>query len=154
MSEQSSVLGIDAILRILPQRPPAVLVDRVVELEPGVRIVTAKNMTSSERFFEGHFPHLPVLPPSVLLETMVQSCSLLAYATEPFDPAVKIISLVGVNKTKFHRMVIPGDVLEVEVESPRKRSNVWRFGVTAYVEDHNVADSEVVISIRDRDDVI
>lgn len=154
MSEHISVIDINSIIRILPQKPPAVLVDRVIDVEPGERILTAKNLSATEPFFDGHFPGQPILPPSILIEVMVQSCTLLAYATEHWDTSQKVISLVGINKTKFHRTLFPGHIIEVEAEFLRKRSNVWRFKVVAYESDQSVADSEVVISIRDRDDII
>mgnify|MGYP006306717753 CR=1 FL=1 len=153
MSKREYVLDIANIIRILPQRPPAVLLDQVVELNPGSRVLATKNITISDPAFLGHFPGFPVYPGTRMLDVMVQACTVLAYATEKFDPSNDAVSLVGVNKTKFRRAVLPGEVLDVEAELTQRRSNVWRFDVTAYVDDFLVAESGIVLSIMRREDL-
>jgi len=154
MSDRNQVLDIESIIRILPLNQDAVLVDRVLEINPGQRILAIKNMTIAEPAFDGHFPGRPCFPGAMLIEVMGQVCTILAYATEPFDPKEQTVTLVGVNKTKFRRPAVPGDVVEIEAEKTQKRSNVWRFNVNAYVGDNLIAESGIVISIQDKDDTI
>ncbi|MCP4679294.1 MAG: 3-hydroxyacyl-ACP dehydratase FabZ [Deltaproteobacteria bacterium] len=154
MTERPEVIDVTSIIRILPHKPPATLVDRVIEVEPGERILTGKNITISEPSIAGHFPGMPMLPSGVLIEIMVQSCCLLAYATEQYNPANKIVTLIAINKAKFRRSLCPGDGIEVEANLIRKRSNVWRFKVNVYEDDHGVADCELALSIHDREDTL
>ena len=154
MSRRSFALDTSAIQRILPHSGPAILIDRVIEFTAGERILAIKNMTISDRGFEGHFRGQPIYPAALLIHCMVQTCTVLAYATEQFDPAVEAVSLVGMNKTKFSRSVVPGDVLEIEAEMTQRRSNVWRFRVKLFVSDREIAESGVVLSIHDRDDTL
>jgi len=154
MTSRSYALDAASIQRILPHRGPAVLIDRVLEFAPGGRIVATKNMTSSDPGFAGHFPGRPIYPAALLVQCMVQTCTVLAYVTEQFDPKVEAVSLVGMNKTNFSRHVVPGDVLEIEAEMTQRRSNVWRFRVKLFVADREVAESGVVLSIHDRDDTL
>ncbi len=153
MNQRANVLDIASIIRILPHKPPAILVDQVLELNPGRRIVAKKNITVSEVPLNGHFPGLPVYPAAMIIEIMLQVCAILAYATDKFDPGSQIVTLNGVNKTKFHRTVVPGNTLEVEAELTQKRSNIWRFNVKCYVDDHVVVESGLVITVLDRADL-
>jgi len=85
---------------------------------------------------------------------MVQACTVLAYATDKFDPATQIVLLVGLNKTKFRRAIVPGDVLEIDAHLSQRRSNVWRFEVKVFVDDFVVVESGLVLSTHDRDDLL
>ena len=149
----SKVLDINSIIRILPHKPPAILIDQILELAAGNRIVARKNITVTEPQFAGHFPGLPVYPAAMIIEAMLQTCAVLAYATDTFDPSTQIVTLNGVNKTKFHRTVTPGATMEIEAELTQKRSNIWRFNVQAFVDDQVVAESGLVIAILDRSDL-
>lgn len=154
MSERSFVLDSRNINRILPHRPPAVLLDCIVEVSPGHRVLARKNVTQSEAAMLGHFPGLPVFPAGLVIEAMVQACTVLAYATDQFDPDSDIVLLVGLNKTKFRRAIVPGDVLEIEVEFGQRRSNVWRFDAKAFVDDIAVVESGLVLSTHRRDNIL
>lgn len=149
----SKVLDINSIIRILPHKPPAILIDQILELNAGRRILAKKNVTVNEPHFDGHYPGLPVYPAPMLLEAMLQTCAVLAYATDTFDPGTQVVTLNGVNKTKFHRTVSPGAVIEIEAELTQKRSNIWRFNVQAYVDDYVIAESGLVIAVLDRSDI-
>ena len=154
MTDRPFVLDSHNIIRILPHKPPAVLLDRVIEVSPGQRVLARKCVTQNEPAILGHFPGLPVFPAGMIIEAMVQACTVLAYATDKFDPATDIVLLVGLNKTKFRRAVVPGDVLEIEAELSQRRSNVWRFEVKAYVDDFVVVESGLVLSTHSRDDIL
>ncbi len=154
MTKRTQSLDIASILRILPQKPPAVLVDAVLDLNPGKKIIAIKNITANEPCMSGHFPWLPVYPSAMLIESMLQTCSILAYATELFDPDKQVVSLIGVNKTKFKRAIVPGDTVEIEGVLTQRRSNVWRFNVRCFVDDFMVAQSGLVLSVNNREDVV
>lgn len=148
--------GLDAasIVGILPHKPPAVFLDRVLEIEPGKRIVAIKNTTISEPAFAGHFPRLPTFPGTMLLEAMVQASCVLAYATERYEPSETIAQLVGLSKTKFHQLVYPGDVVEFESRLLRHTSNVWRFEAKAYCRDIAIVESTLALALVGRRDAL
>ncbi len=154
MTKRTQSLDIGNILRILPQKPPAVLVDAVIDLNPGKKIVAIKNITATEPYMNGHFPGLPVYPAAMLIESMLQACTILAYATDQFDAGTQVVTLIGVNKTKFKRAILPGDSVEIEGTLTQKRSNVWRFDVRCFVDDFMVAQSGLVLSVNNREDII
>ena len=95
-----------------------------------------------------------VMPSAVIIEVMAQTCCLLAQATQEFSPSSKVISVVGINAGKFHRLAKPGDVLIIEASLAKRRSNVWRFEVEVSAEDQLVAEAHLAISIMDRDSAI
>ncbi len=154
MTDRQFVLDARNLNRILPHKPPAVLLDCVVEVNPGRSVIARKNVTQSEWAMLGHFPGLPVFPAGSIIEAMVQACTILAYATDKFDPDTDVVLLVGLNKTKFRRAVVPGDVLEIEAQLGQRRSNVWRFEVKAFVDDITVVESGIVLSTHRRDDIL
>ncbi|MCU0663332.1 MAG: 3-hydroxyacyl-ACP dehydratase FabZ [Myxococcota bacterium] len=150
----STGLDTTSILGILPHKQPAVLLDRVIEIEPAERILAIKNATISDPAFLGHYPRLPVMPGTVLIEAMVQASSILAYATERYDPAETLVQLVGLSKTKFHRFVFPGDVVELESRLLRRSSNVWRFEARAFCRDIPVMESTLALALVGRRDAL
>src|SRR5215472_6951774 len=101
-SDQTFVHDITDILRILPHRYPFLLVDRILEVDPGKRIVGLKNVTFNEQFFQGHFPGAPVMPGVLILESMAQVAGVLIYRDLP-EPGKKLIYFTGVENAKFRR---------------------------------------------------
>ncbi len=154
MSDGSHALDIGAIIRILPNKPPAILVDGVIEIKPGEQITAIKNITATEPCFAGHFPGLPILPVSSAIEIMLQTCVLLAYATEQYNPGSSIVSLRGIKKAKFHRSVFPGDSLEIVANFNSRRTNIWRFETFIYKGEKAVAEAELALSFHDRDGIL
>ena len=123
-------MDIQKIQSLLPHRYPFLLVDRVVESEPGKRLVAIKNVTINEPFFPGHFPSKPVMPGVLLIEAMAQATGLLAMESADV-PKEAIYYLVGVDKARFKKPVVPGDQLVFEVEVLKHKRDIWVFSAVA-----------------------
>lgn len=127
------MLNIDEIQKILPHRPPFLLLDRVEELEPGKRAICRKCVTMNEPYFQGHFPGKAVMPGVLILEAMAQAGALVMLSVE--GNAGKIVFFGGIDKVKFKRQVVPGDVLKLEVEIIKSKGNFGVGSAVAYVDD-------------------
>jgi beta-hydroxyacyl-ACP dehydratase FabZ len=138
------------ILKHLPHRYPFILIDRVLELEPGNRIVTLKNVTINEPYFQGHFPDNPVMPGVLILEAMAQSAGVLAYETLPADKRDVLIYFMAIERAKFRRMVVPGDQLRFEVEILKFRRRAVKGKGKAFVDQRLVAEAEMLAAIGDK----
>lgn len=136
---------IPALLDGLCHRYPSLLVDRVIELEAGRRIVAVKNVTVNEEFFQGHFPGSPLMPGVLMIETLVQVASILVLHAEA-SPGVRLC-LRGVDDAKFRRQVVPGDRLRLEVTLGRRRSTLARAQGAAYVGDQVVAEAQLLLGV-------
>ena len=145
-------LDIGKILRILPHRPPFVLIDRVLELEPRRSAVAIKCVTYNEPFFPGHFPGTPIFPAVLILEAMSQLMCVLACASNALDTQQQIFYFLGIEKAKFRHPVTPGDQMTLEVKVLRRRSNIWTCAGTATVGDVLCAEATLVAAMTDRDD--
>ena len=141
------VLDVEAIQRLLPHRPPFLLVDRVVEFEAGKRLVAWKGVTMNEPFFVGHFPGHPVMPGVLILEALAQACALLAIET--LHTKDKITYLMSIDGAKFRRPVVPGDRLELHVEVTKQKGAVWKQRGTAIVDGQTVAEAEFMAMLAD-----
>lgn len=140
-SENSPVLNISEIINILPHRYPFLLVDRVVKLdiEQGI-IVGQKNLTINESFFQGHFPNFAIMPGVLILEALAQTGGILIYKQGYHDNTAL---LLNINKAKFRRSVVPGDVLYLHVEKLHFSSKGGRVMAKAMVENNIVAQAEI-----------
>jgi 3-hydroxyacyl-[acyl-carrier-protein] dehydratase len=147
------LLDVEAIQKILPHRPPFLLVDRVVALEPGVKLVAWKGVTMNEPFFVGHFPGKPVMPGVLILEALAQACALLAAKSMRPDenPNDKITYLMSIDGAKFRRPVVPGDRLELHVEVTKRKGAIWRSKGTAIVDGQAVAEADFMAMLADRE---
>jgi len=152
-AEAAVVLDVEAIQKILPHRPPFLLVDRVVLLEPGVKLVAWKGVTMNEPFFVGHFPGKPVMPGVLILEALAQACALLAMKSIRPDEDVKdrITFLMSIDGAKFRRPVVPGDRLELHVEVVKRKGAIWRQKGAAIVDGQTVAEAEFLAMLAERE---
>jgi 3-hydroxyacyl-[acyl-carrier-protein] dehydratase len=135
-------LDIEAIKDILPHRHPFLLIDRILELEPGVRAVGIKNVTINEEFFKGHFPSRAIFPGVLLIEVMAQVGGVMVQSVP--EHRGKLALLGTVDHAKFRRPVTPGDTLVVEANLIRARGNNGRVGAVARVGDNIVAEAEIM----------
>lgn len=141
-------MDIQKITSLLPHRYPFLLVDRVIEVEPGERLVAIKNVTINEPFFQGHFPEKPVMPGVLIIEALAQATGLLAMESE--EVAGKAIYyLVGVDKARFKRPVVPGDQLHLEVSVLKQRRGIWTFSAKGTVDGAVCASAEIMCTARD-----
>jgi beta-hydroxyacyl-ACP dehydratase FabZ len=133
------------IMERLPHRYPLLLLDRVIELEPDVRIVALKNVTINEEFFQGHFPGLPVMPGVLILEAMAQAGGLMVLP-EDGSAAGKNFFLVTIDNAKFRRTVVPGDQLRVTVTLSKARANFRKLAGKAEVDGQLAAEAELTLT--------
>ena len=144
-----TTMDIHAILTKLPHRYPFLMVDRVLEIEKGVRIVALKNVTINEPYFVGHFPRRPVMPGVMMLEALAQAAALLSFATldVTLDDAT-VYYFAGIDSARFKRPVEPGDQLRIEVEIGRMKSGIFKFKGRASVEGTLAVEAELMCTMR------
>lgn len=143
------MMDIHQILEKLPHRYPFLLVDRVLEVEAGVRIKALKNVTINEPFFVGHFPHRPVMPGVLMLEALAQAAALLSFADNNLQSdRNSVIYFVGIDGARFKRPVEPGDQLILEVEADRVRGGIHKFKARATVAGELACGAELMCTMR------
>ncbi|MFO8084710.1 MAG: 3-hydroxyacyl-ACP dehydratase FabZ [Desulfobacterales bacterium] len=138
------------IMSYLPHRYPFLLVDRVLEVTQGNKIVALKNVTINEPFFQGHFPQAPIMPGVLIVEGMAQAGGILFFDALPPEKRGALIYFMGIDKVKFRKPVIPGDQLVFTVEIIKQRSNAVKMKATASVEDATVAEAEFMATIGEK----
>jgi len=142
-------MDIQEILAHLPHRYPMLLVDRVLECEPGKRILAIKNVTINEPFFSGHFPHHPVMPGVLIVEAMAQAAAILSFRTLGTKPDEKsVYYFVGIDEARFKRPVSPGDQLVLEVALERNVRGIWKFDAKARVGEALAAEAKIMCTVR------
>lgn len=144
-----TTMNIHDVMRHLPHRYPFLLVDRVLECEPGKSIVALKNVTMNEPHFPGHFPHHPVMPGVLILEALAQAAAVLSYMTEnkvPDDSSV--VYFAGIDGARFKKPVMPGDQLILKVELLRNMRGIWKYATRAEVDGELVAEAEMMAALR------
>ena len=142
-------MDIHQVLAHLPQRFPLLMIDRVLECEPGKRILALKNVSANEPYFPGHFPHRPVMPGVLILEAMAQAAAILVFRSlgaRPDDNSVYYYA--GIDKARFKRPVEPGDQLMIEVLILGSKRGIWKFGCTARVGDALAAEADILCTVR------
>ena len=137
------------ILELLPHRYPILLVDRILEIEPGARVVALKNVTANEPFFQGHFPGYPVMPGVLIVEAMAQAgCVMMLSGVQ--DPQSKVPFFAGIDRCKFRRPVVPGDQLRLELEVLRQRGTSCKLQGQALVGEELAAEAEIMAVLGER----
>ena len=147
----SAPLGPAEIRDLIPHRYPFLLVDRIEEIEPGVRAVGVKNVTQNEPFFQGHFPDYPVMPGVLIIEAMAQVGAVGVMAGG--EHADRLALFAGIDGVRFRRQVLPGDVLRMEVEITRLKGMVGRGKGRATVDGERVCEAELMFAFADRAEV-
>ena len=141
-------LGPAEIRRLIPHRYPFLLVDRIDELEPGVRVVGIKNVTQNEPFFQGHFPDFPVMPGVLIIEALAQVGAVGVMAGGEHQD--KLALFAGIDGVRFRRQVVPGDVLTMEVEIDRLKGRVGRGTGRAWVGYERVCEAQLMFAFAER----
>ena len=141
-------MNIKEIQNILPHRYPFLLVDRIVEMEPGVKAVGVKNVTINEPFFLGHFPGNPIMPGVLIIEAMAQVAGIMAFRSGVQGDTVYFMSI---EKAKFRKPVVPGDQLRLDITTLQHRGNVWKFSGNATVDEKLVSEAEFTAMVLQKD---
>ena len=146
-------MNIEQILQTLPHRYPFVMVDRVLEITPGERIVALKNVTINEPYFVGHFPRLPVMPGVLIIEALAQAAAILTYQTLNLQQGDgTLFYFAGIDGARFKRPVTPGDQLRLEAELVRVMRGIGKFKTRALVDGALVAEAELMCAYRNEND--
>lgn len=142
-------VDVNRIMSVLPHRYPFLLVDRIVEIEPGVRLVGIKNVTINEPFFQGHFPGHPIMPGVLIIEAMAQAGGMLLM--DHFDdPQSKVVYFAAIDNVKFRKPVLPGDQLRLEIDVVQFRGRVCRIRGEAFVDGRRVCEADMTAQVVDR----
>ena len=139
------MLDIKEIQKIIPHRYPFLLIDKIEQLEPGVKAIGYKNVTMNEYFFQGHFPEEPVMPGVLIIEALAQVGAVAILSVEEYKG--KVAYFAGINNAKFRKKVIPGDVLRLETEIVKRKGLIGVGKAIAYVDNKKVAEAELTFAI-------
>lgn len=144
-----SAMDIHEILQYLPHRYPILMIDRVLELIPGERITALKNVSMNEPFFPGHYPHHPVMPGVLIVETMAQAAAILSFKTMGKRPDDKsVYYFAGIDGARFKRPVSPGDQLVLDVSIAMTKRGIWKYTGVARVDGQIAAEAELLCTLR------
>ena len=147
--DTAKTMDICEIKSYLPHRYPMLLVDRVLSYEEGKTITAIKNVTVNEEFFNGHFPHKPVMPGVLMIEAMAQTAALLSFKTMGIKPDENsVVYFVGIDNARFKRPVGPGDQLKMDVEIVRVSRGIWKYKAVGTVDGKVAVEGELMCTIR------
>ncbi len=142
------MMDIDKIMELLPHRYPFLMIDRVEEVDPGVRAVAVKCVTVNEPQFQGHFPATPIMPGVLICEAFAQTAGIVALSAHE-DLAGRTVYLLGLDKVRFRKPVRPGDRILITAEKESERRGIWNFKVVATVDGVKVADGGVMATVAE-----
>ncbi|NYE59872.1 3-hydroxyacyl-[acyl-carrier-protein] dehydratase [Duganella sp. 1224] len=146
---ENKTMDICEIKSYLPHRYPLLLVDRVISYEEGKTITAIKNVTVNEEFFNGHFPHKPVMPGVLMIEAMAQTAALLSFKTMGIKPdESSVVYFVGIDGARFKRPVGPGDQLKMDIEILRVARGIWKYKAVGSVDGQVAVEAELMCTIR------
>jgi 3-hydroxyacyl-[acyl-carrier-protein] dehydratase len=137
-------LDILEIQEYLPHRYPFLLVDRVIACEPGVSLTAIKNVSFNEPFFQGHFPHQPIMPGVLITEALAQATALLTALSDEKQGKGGTYFLAGVDNARFKRPVLPGDQLKLEATYVKHKRHIWTFDCRATVDGETAASMQII----------
>ncbi|MEG1326079.1 3-hydroxyacyl-ACP dehydratase FabZ [Janthinobacterium sp. GB1R12] len=153
MTTEKKTLDILAIKSLLPHRYPLLLVDRVLDWEADKTITAIKNVTVNEEFFQGHFPHKPVMPGVLMIEALAQTAALLSFLSMGVKPDENsVVYFVGIDNARFKRPVEPGDQLKMDVEILRVSRGIWKYKAVGTVDGKLAVEAELMCTIRSAQD--
>ena len=153
MSVPAAPFGRDVIESLIPHRAPFLLVDKILELEPGKRVVGIREIRADDWWFPGHFPERPVMPGVLIIESMAQTAAVLVVETLGGDAAGKLVYFMSIEGAKFRRPVVPGDQVHLKVKKDRQRGNVWKFRGEAYVDNVLCAEAAYTAMLVPKDEL-
>jgi len=145
-----SVYSVTDIMKFLPHRYPFILVDRILELEPGNRVKALKNVTINEPFFQGHFPRNPIMPGVLIIEAMAQAGGVLVIESLPPEKHGSLVYFMGIDRARFRQPVVPGDQLILDIEMIKSRGRAAKLAGIASVDGKRVAEAEVMATIGEQ----
>jgi 3-hydroxyacyl-[acyl-carrier-protein] dehydratase len=150
---ENKTMDICEIKSYLPHRYPLLLVDRVLSYEENKRITAIKNVTVNEEFFNGHFPHKPVMPGVLMIEAMAQTAALLSFKTMGIKPDENsVVYFVGIDNARFKRPVGPGDQLKMDIEIVRVSRGIWKYKAVGSVDGQTAVEADLMCTIRNAAD--
>ncbi len=149
-AEETDMIDIEGIIKMIPHRYPFLLIDRVQDVVPKASATGIKNVTMNEPFFQGHFPNKPIMPGVLIIESMAQTAAVLVVSGLGSQTEGKLVYFMSVDSARFRKPVVPGDQLEIKVIKKQTRGNVWKFDGQAYVRNILVAESGFTAMIVDK----
>jgi 3-hydroxyacyl-[acyl-carrier-protein] dehydratase len=140
------------IQNYLPHRFPFLLIDKIIELKKSESIVAQKNVSNNEPFFQGHFPDYPVFPGVLLLESMAQATAILDVESNKRDMSNQLYYFVGVDKARFKKQVMPGDIVIINASLIQSKRDIHKFSAEFRVEDKVVCTADLIGAVRSKND--
>jgi 3-hydroxyacyl-[acyl-carrier-protein] dehydratase len=148
---EKKIIDIKRIMEMIPHRYPILLVDRILEINPGQSAVALKNVTMNEPHFQGHFPGVPVMPGVLIIEAMAQTAAIVVVESMGKAAEGRIVYFMTIDNARFRKPVVPGDALHIHVEKTQARTNVWKFKGVARVGDKVCAEATFSAMITDQE---